>query len=896
MDFIVFVGFTGSQIHSLQACDRFRSADFIPWDAARDENAIRTKQSIVCFITVDTPFSLFFDIRRKYSEKNFLCVTDDPKLFIERRNDIPELSLVDASWEVDLQRDVIENLYITSCETSSRLNSASGRMELIRALIHEIPNPVFIKDEDRTFLACNPAFVQFCGLPYERIIGFTNADVFPPDSARKLDEMDDMLSQNQAVPPLDLCVVNRNRIEWDIHLSESSFEFMGKRRFLGVIVDMSQQKEVQERLKCAIESAKRANESRTLFLSHITHEIRTPINSMLGILTLLKDTVLDPVQEDYLNILQINGNALLTIINDLLDFSKIEAGKLEIEHRPLSLHTCVEDALKVVDQTADEKRIELAYYIKQDTPRVINSDMDRIRQILLNLLSNAIKFTTIGYIYIYVDSTEIPDGKTEIHFQVQDTGSGIEQDKIERIFMAFNQADSSVFKHHGGTGLGLTICRQLSELLGGRIWVESEVGKGSTFHFTIVTEAQEDEGDEARLPFRKALNGKRLLGIGSDYTMRKIIPLYTQYWNMEYHRVDYTMNMNDIREMLAQSDAVVMSVPLFGSRNLGLLHRIRLEFKRDRLPMMILGSRNQIQAIRGDAAADEALTAEKPLKEKNFYHALARAFNLDLEKEKEIADIFDQKANLAEIYPTRILVCDDNIFEQKIIGNYLGKLGYHADIASTGEEALQIVRRHKYDLLIIDMNLPGRDGVEIAEEIKTTFPVEHQPRIVVSTSYDYRDIKDRLDRAGVDSFLGKPFHIEDLVTLLTHSNLETEKSEKPMIERDDKLIDFERLEKELLPLEEEMIDVIGTYLDQVEVLINGMRNANENRNLADLNRFAHSLKSNSLSLGIIGIGAISERIEQRSENDFDPGIPQWIDTIEERFIDIREMLTNKYLK
>ncbi len=831
---------------------------------------------------------------------NFLCITGDQQLYLEQRTGIPNLYLIDLSWEEALVCSVMTDLVERSClackQSDGGQQAFASRTKLIQALIQEIPDPVFFKDENRIFRGCNHRFIELCGLPRERIIGYTNADVFPAASALKLDEVEDILFQDHHRNHHDLSITNRNRIEWEIHLFESTFEFMNMRGFLGVMVDLSSQKEVQKQLKQAIESAKRANESRTLFLSHITHEIRTPINSMLGILTLLNDTSLDPVQSDYINILQINGNALLTIINDLLDFSKIEAGKLEVEQQPLSLHNCVEEALKVVDLNADEKRLELAYYIEPDTPSIIKSDTDRIRQILLNLLSNAIKFTTIGYVYVYVDSKALPGGKTEVHFQVQDTGTGIEEDKVEKIFMAFSQADSSIFKRHGGTGLGLTICRQLSELLGGRIWVESEVGKGSIFHFTIVTETLDKVIGNPDHDVLGALKGKKLLGIGSDYTMRKIIPLYTNNWNMQYQRVDYTMNLNDIRGMLEQSDVVVMSVPLFGARNLGLLHRIRLEFKRERLPVLILGTRNQIHAIRSDAASDEALTIDKPLKESDFYSVLTRVFNLDSAKEKQQISDYQLDSHLAEMYPARILVCDDNIFEQKIISNYLGKLGYHADIATTGEEALQILRRHKYDLLIIDMNLPGRDGVEITEEVKTTFPVEHQPRIVICTSYDYRDIKDRLDRAGVDNFLGKPFHIENLVSLLTHEHLEIEKHDTTMNARNDELIDFERLEKELLPLEEEMIDVIGTYLDQVEVLISGMRNAFENRNLADLNRFAHSLKSNSLSLGIIGIGVLSERIERRSETDFDPDIPEWIDTIEKRFVNIRELLTNKYLK
>ncbi len=900
VDNVIFVGFPESHMHSLRNSNHFSNAPFASWNTLRDSRTYLDIKYFVYFVDSHTPIAMIHDFRRTHSHIACIGIADNPTIFTDHHASLPNMNMIDPSWNDQLLGDIVSDFISRSAplimDGDSSLQVIASRTKLIESLIQEVPNPVFFKDEDGIFRGCNREFIEMCGLPRERVIGYKNTDVFPTSTAARLDAIEAELLQDNTRNHHDLSITNRNRIEWDVHLVESVVDFMNKRGFLAVLVDLSQQKEVQQRLSIAIENARRANESRTLFLSHITHEIRTPINSMLGILTLLKDTVLDPVQEDYLNILQISGNALLTIINDLLDFSKIEAGKLEIEHQPMSIHTCVEEAFKVVDQNADEKRLELAYYINPATPRTINSDMERIRQILLNLLSNAIKFTTIGYVYVYVDSTVLPDGNIEVHFQVQDTGSGIEQENLEKIFMAFSQADSSIFKRHGGTGLGLTICRQLSELLGGRIWVESEVGKGSIFHFTVTTEKQIAKEPDPTKQLKQILHKKRLLGIGSDITMRKIIPLYTEYWGMDYQRIDYTMNQNEIRDLLNSSDAVIISVPLFGSRNLGLLHRIRLEYKRETLPVLILGTRNQMHAIRNDKSSEESFTIVKPLKERELYHALASAFHLEEIKDKFTNGNHIDNKRLAEQYPTRILVCDDNIFEQKIISNYLGKLGYHADITSTGEEALQVLRRHKYDLLIIDMNLPGRDGVEIAEEIKTTLPVEHQPRIVVSTSYDYIDIKDRLDRAGVDNYMGKPFSIEDLITVLTHTKFETIKDEKPMSQNRDELIDFERLEKELLPLEEEMVDVIGTYLDQVEVLISGMRNAYKDRNLADLNRFAHSLKSNSLSLGIVGIGMVSERIEHSSETDFDPEILKWIDTIEERFVDIRELLTNKYLK
>ncbi len=870
------------------------------WNSFRDIT-ISQNDHILFLLDSSTPVSQLLDILSQNSSAAVWGMTFDAGLYLKHVAMIPSLTLLSQEWPDEVLSVFISNIVKKNSSPSHPTlygphETHSDKARFIQTLIDDIPNPVFFKDADLIYRGCNREFIELCGIPVERIIGFTNHDVFPPPSARLLDSIEEILARDSSQNHHDIHLLNRNRIDWDIHLCESKFEYMNTKGFLGVMLNMAHLKETEAKLRKAIESAKRANESRTLFLSHITHEIRTPISSMLGILTLMNDTKLNPVQEDYLNILQISGNALLTIINDLMDFSKIEAGRLQIINRPFRLHDCVEEALKVVSQTADEKRLELAYYIHPDTPREIVSDMDRIRQILLNLLSNAIKFTTIGNISIYVDSKIMPNNQVEVHFQVQDTGSGISEDQIEKVFMAFNQADSSIFKRHGGTGLGLTICRQLSELLGGKIWAESKVGHGSTFHFTVQTEAGENVAPAIVDEVKQTLKNKRILGIGSDITLRKIIPLYAESWSVRFERVDYTLNISEIKNALDQADAVIMSVPLYGNRNLGLLNRLRLEYSEEKLPVLVLGSRNQIHTIRDDLLSKKAYTLEKPLKERNLYLGFASALHLDINKSKHNRILPELNAQLSEAFPAKILVCDDNIFEQKIIGNYLSKFGYHADIASTGDEAIQILRRHKYNLLIIDVNLPGRSGIEVAEEIKTTLPVEHQPRIIVSTSYDYQDIKSKLDSAGVDGYLGKPFNVEDLLSMLKQQSFEPETNKQIFKNDDEKLIDFERLEKELMPLEEEMVDVIGTYIDQVEILIGGMRNAYEERNLADLNRFAHSLKSNSLSLGIIGVGSISERIEHSSETDFDPEIPGWIEIIEERFSLIREMLTNKYLR
>jgi len=533
--------------------------------------------------------------------------------------------------------------------------------------------------------------------------------------------------------------------------------------FIGVMADITTRVETEQNLRRAKVEADAASRAKSEFLASMSHEIRTPMNGVIGMTSLLLDTKLNHEQRDFVSTIRSSGDALLTIINDILDFSKIESGKMELEHLPFDLSVCLEEALDLFSVAANQKKIELAYYIDDAVPAWIIGDVTRLRQVLVNLVNNAVKFTPAGRISITatrigsLDTNPSRSGPATIELAVTDSGIGIPADRMNRLFRPFSQVDSSTTRKYGGTGLGLAICHRLCSLMGDGISVSSAPGQGSTFKFPVDTESVPTPPGWGLPEMPVQLNYGPILCLEDNPITQRRLETFFRSWGGRATCAATIAAASDYLSGETKPSAIVLDVELVQTKE---AEALLAQILQNETPTLFLLPHAQTSTA--DLPKHRYFsTVSKPLRTLSLVRGMQTIFNALPESAPPFAFAPAQRL-LAHEIPLDVLLVEDNPVNQKVALRFLERLGYRADAVGNGLEAANTLETRRYDLVLMDLQMPEMDGFEASRQIRKRLPLDQQPRIVALTANALSGDRELCLAAGMNDYIAKPVKLHEI--------------------------------------------------------------------------------------------------------------------------------------
>ncbi|HEU5476385.1 MAG TPA: GAF domain-containing protein [Gaiellaceae bacterium] len=770
---------------------------------------------------------------------------------------------------------------IQNARLFTQVEHQRGYLEL---LVSITPAAVVVLDAGERVTDWNPAAAELFGYSTDEAVGRPIDDLVFGDTGREEGREESREIMAEALREGRAQRITRRRRRdgtlVDVELMLVPLTVDGAHAgFLGVYHDVTE-------LQRARQEAEAATQAKSAFLATMSHEIRTPMNAVIGMTDLLLGTDLTGEQREFAEVVHSSGDALLHVIDDILDYSKIEAGKLDLERSPFSLRDCVEGALDIVAPRAWEKELELGCLIDEAAPAGIVGDEARLRQVLLNLLSNAVKFTELGEVVVHVEAEEMGGGAYRVELAVRDTGIGIPPDRMDRLFTSFSQVDASTTRRFGGTGLGLAISKRLVELMGGTIAVESEQQKGSTFRISLPVQSAEvpakfvfDDG----LPH---LAGKRILIVDDNATNREIVTRHARSWGMEPVAVELPASALELIEQGEPFDVAVLDMMMPDMDGLALAGEIRQHRSESELPLLLLTSLGRMPQLQSGGVFSAQLA--KPLKASQLYNTLLHLLTAGRVGEEEVETVTDGKRARSAL---RILLAEDNAMNQKVALRLLERLGYRADVATNGLEAIEALERQPYDVVLMDVQMPELDGLDATRRICEQWPPESRPHIIAMTANALPEDREACFAAGMNDYVAKPIRAEELVAAL--------KRARPLGNGDGgpDAVDYISLDdsalKNLRDLggDEFLAEVIDAFLADAPQLIATLRRSLQEQGTEELRRAAHTLKSNGGTLGAEGFAELCRTLEQRAKAGELDGASELVERIEQEYRPLEEALT-----